>query len=471
MQRREFLVGGTAATASLAKSASASFLQERPKNVLLLIADDLGCFLPSYGDRNAVMPNIERLAQEGVRFSNAFCTSPSCSASRSVVLSGLYNHATGHYGHAHGEHHFSYLPAVQPFPRVLKDHGYAVGYIAKLHVEPEARFGWDLANPIGTRDVWAMSQSARQFIKDAGARPWYLHCGFHDPHRAGKGFANKNYPHVTRLRLNPTEIHVPSFLPDNAETRADLVEYYEACNRFDQGVGFMLDALRESGQEENTLVIVMSDHGAPFPNAKTNCYDAGLHVPLIVRNPQMAGRGITNDALTNWADIAPSVLEWTGVKSTQPLHGRSWLPILSQSHPAGWDQIFFSHTFHEVIDYYPVRGVRTREFKYLHNLFPGLEYPHATDLWASRTWQEVRKNGKNALVGKRPVLAYLHREREELYDLRHDPDEVVNLANSPEHRSLLENLRKETAEFRARTDDFWSKNPLPSGERPDPAFA
>jgi N-sulfoglucosamine sulfohydrolase len=468
MLRQEFLTGSAATAAALQGVAVA---QRRPRNVLLLIADDLGCFLPSYGDPNAVMPNIERLAREGTRFANAFCTSPSCAASRSVVLSGLYNHATGHYGHSHGEHHFSYLPDVTPFPSRLKEQGYATGYIGKLHVAPEERFGWDLADPIGTRDVYGMSQSARKFIQNAGAKPWYLHCGFHDPHRAGDGFANRAYPQVKRLRLDPAKIQVPSFLPDNAECRAELVEYYEACNRFDQGIGFMLDVLREAGQEQNTMVIVMSDHGAPFPNCKTNCYDGGLHVPLIVRCPEMAHHGIVNNALTNWADIAPSVLDWTGVRADTPLHGRSWLSILEETSPSGWDRVYFSHTFHEVIDYYPVRGVRTRNFKYLHNLFPGLEYPHATDLWASKTWQSLRRQGKTAKLGKRPVLQYLHRQREELYHLRNDSDEVVNLVASADHRTILEQLRADTLRFRQVTNDFWIKNPLPSGEGHDSAFA
>jgi N-sulfoglucosamine sulfohydrolase len=468
IDRRQFLTTGVAAAAA---SRDAGAQKKRAHNVLLLIADDLGCCTPSYGDKNAVMPNLERLASEGVRFSNAYCTSPSCSASRSVVLSGLYNHATGHYGHAHGPHHFSYLPEVEPFPLTLKHAGYKTGYIAKLHVAPEERFAWDLADPIATRDVWAMAQSADKFMRDAGENPWYLHCGFHDPHRAGKGFANKQYPQVTRLRLDPEKIVVPAYLPDNADVRAELVEYYEACNRFDQGVGMMLDVLKKNGQTENTLVIVMSDHGPPFPNAKTNCYDAGLHVPLFVRHPELGRRGTVNDALTNWTDIAPSILEWTGVDSKQQLHGRSWIPILGNSSTPSWDRVFFSHTFHEVIDYYPVRGVRTRDFKYLHNLFPGLEYPHATDLWDSRTWQSMRRQGEAARLGERPVLSYLHRQREELYDLRNDPNEVHNLCDDPAHAHVLETLRGETLDFRKRTKDFWFANPLPSGEGHDPAFA
>ena len=469
INRRRFIAGNAAAALPLAAAA-----QSRRKNVLLMIADDLGCFLPSYGDPNAVMPNIERLAQQGVRFSRAYCTSASCSASRSVIFSGLYNHATGHYGHAHAEHHFSYLPQIQPFPRLLKNKGYSIGYIAKLHVEPEAKFGWDLADPMGSRDVYRMSQVASKFIRDAGDKPWYLHCGFHDPHRAGGGetFANQQWPNVKRLRLDPAEIKVPAFLPDNPEVRADLVEYYEACNRFDQGVGFMLDALRESGQEENTLVIVMSDHGAPFPNGKTTTYDAGLHVPLIVRCPGVGKQGVVNNAMTNWADIMPSILEWTGVKGPDyPLHGRSWMPILGETNPAGWDRVYFSHTFHEVIDYYPMRGIRTRRYKYIHNLFPGIQYQNATDLWASPTWQSIRRAGKTAMIGKRPVLKFLHRENEELYDLENDPQEVNNLAKLEEHQHVLAELRRDTNQFRKKTNDLWMKYPLPSGEDTDSSFA
>ncbi|MDQ6664165.1 MAG: sulfatase [Acidobacteriota bacterium] len=466
MNRRDF-VAGVAALGAVAPALA----QKRPRNVLLLIADDLGALLPSYGDPNAVMPRIERLAGEGVRFSNAYCTSPSCSASRSVVLSGQYNHATGHYGHAHGEHHFSYLPYVRPFPRLLKDAGYATGYIAKLHVAPEECFGWDLADPIGSRDVYRMSQVAKTFIASAGAKPWYLHCGFHDPHRAGAGFANKQWPSVKRLRLDPAKLAVPSFLPDNAAVRAELVEYYEACNRFDQGVGFMLDVLTEANQLDSTLVLVMSDHGAPFPNAKTNTYDAGLHVPLIVRHPDLKERGIVNHAMTNWADIMPSILEWTGVKGPEyPLHGRSWLAVLGQGDPAGWDRVYLSHTFHEVIDYYPMRGVRTRDFKYIHNLFPSATFPGATDLWASATWQSMRKQGESAMLGKRPVTKYLNRDREELYDVRADLDEVINLAAWPQHQDILKQLRGDTEEFRKRTGDAWGKHPLESGESADPSF-
>jgi len=437
---------------------SVALAQNRPKNVLLLIADDLGLHTGAYGDSNARTPNLDRLAADGVRFSNAFCTTASCSASRSVILSGLQNHANGQYGHAHGEHNLHYLPKVRSSPELFRQAGYRTGIIAKLHVNPLNKFPWDLnaQNETG-RDVQRVAQLARQFFSSQTDKPFYLHVGYTDPHRAGaQGFANREYSGVTRNRFDPAKLKMPSFLPDNAATRGDVAEYYEAANRLDQGIGMMLDALRESGQLDNTLVVFISDNGMPFANAKTGCYDAGIHMPMIVRAPGQSKRGVVNPALVSWADLVPTFLDWTGVKGPDyPLHGRSWLSILEQTNPAGWDQVYFSHTFHEITMYYPMRGTRTRQYKYIRNLFPELEFPHASDLWASPTWQSVLAAGEKAMVGRRPVGNYLHRMGEELYDITRDPDEVDNLALKPAHAATLKQLRDDVHNWRARTQDPW----------------
>ncbi len=448
MNRRELIASTLAATPFFGQT-------RRPKNVLLMIADDLGLHTGAYGDKTAITPNLDRMANEGVLFNNAFCTTASCSASRSVILSGLQNHSNGQYGHAHAEHHMSYLPPVRPFPSLLKDAGYKTGYIAKLHVEPEARFGWDMAKPHGGRAVTEMAEIGKQFIQSAGDQSWYLHVGFTDPHRAGRGFANQQYPGVKWTPFDPAKVKVPSYLPDSPGVREEVAEYYQAANRLDQGIGKFLDVLKETGQLENTLVIFISDNGMPFANAKTNCYEAGLHLPMIVRAPG-AKRGLRNNGMVNWTSIAPTILDWAGAKlPAYPLHGRSILPILEQENPAGWDEVHFSHTFHEITMYYPVRGIRTRKFKYMRNLFPELEFPHASDLWESKTWQGILKAGDNAMVGRRPVGQYLHRAGEELYDITADPDEIRNLAGVPQHQATLLELRQKVHTFRRETRDPW----------------
>jgi N-sulfoglucosamine sulfohydrolase len=453
MDRRAFL-------AQAATSVAAPMLAQRlPKNVLLLIADDLGLHTGAYGDKVAKTPNLDRLAGEGVRFTNAFCTTPSCSASRSVIHSGLHNHANGHYGHAHDFHNFSYLPFVKPCSALLKEAGYQTGVIGKMHVNPIDRFKWDLDSQGANRNVHGMADRARTFIQASAGRPWFLQIGYGDPHRAGDGFANRDYPGVKRTKFDPAKVQVPSFLPDNAATRAEVAEYYEASNRCDQGVGMMLDLLKETGQVDNTLVIFISDNGMPFPNAKTNLYDAGARLPMIVRAPGQSARGLVNEGFISWTDITPTILDWSGARSPEyPLHGRSFLPVLEQQNPAGWDQVFFSHTFHEVTMYYPIRGMRTKQFKYLRNLFSELEFPFASDLFDSKTWQSIRQIGETGMVGRRKASKYLHREPEELYDIQADPEELTNLTGRPEHRATIETMRAEVKRFRERTKDGWLIN-------------
>ena len=446
-------------------AAAPAFLQSnaKPKNILLMIADDLGLHTGAYGDKTARTPNLDRLADEGTLFANAFCTTASCSASRSVILSGLYNHSTGHYGHAHAEHHFGYLPFVKPFPALLRDAGYFTGVLAKLHVNPLESFKWNVnMSNDGGRSVFQMADKFKQFLGRAGSQPWYMHVGFTDPHRAGGGtdFANRAYPGVTASKFDPEKVIVPSFLPDNPAVRKEVAEYYEAANRLDQGIGFFMDALRESGQLDNTLVIFLSDNGMPFANAKTGCYDAGLHLPCVVRAPQQAKRGVRNDAFVNWTDLAPTILDFAGVSGPKDykLPGRSWLPLLEQTTAAGLDRTFFSHTFHEVTMYYPMRGLRTRQYKYIHNLFPELGFPHASDLYASGTWQSILREGERAKVGQRPVGMYLHRAEEELYDIAKDPDEVLNLSRDPSSVVILKQMREQVRAWRKETKDPWLIN-------------
>lgn len=439
--------------------AAAPMLAQRlPKNVLLMIADDLGLHTGAYGDKTARTPNLDRLATEGVRFTNAFCTTASCSASRSVIHSGLHNHSNGHYGHAHDFHNFSYLPFVKPCSSLLKDAGYRTGVIGKMHVNPIERFRWDLDDQGANRNVQSVAQRARKFIAESSDKPWFLQVGYGDPHRAGDGFANREYPGVTPNQFDPAKVQVPEFLPDNTAARSEVAEYYEACNRLDQGIGMMLDVLRQANQLENTLVLFISDNGMPFPNSKTNLYDAGARLPMIVRSPSQSKRGLVNNGFVSWTDIAPTILDWANAKAPDyQLHGRSVLPTLEQENPAGRDKVYFSHTFHEVTMYYPIRGMRDGRYKYLRNLFPTLEFPHASDLWGSKTWQSVRRNQQNKL-GSRTVETYLHRAPEELYDIQADPLEVNNLAASATHKATLERMRADVQQFRVATKDGWLIN-------------
>jgi N-sulfoglucosamine sulfohydrolase len=449
------------------------------RNVVLFVVDDQGLDVGCYGNRAIVTPNLDRLAAEGTRFTHAFATTASCSASRSVILTGLHNHANGQYGHTHAYHHFSTFPQVRTLPVLLSQAGYRTARIGKFHVEPEALYRFDEEIPANPRSTVQMAERCREFIGARSQKPFFLYFCTTDPHRSGTFaeelpqrpdlFGNlppgKSYPGVTPTVYEPKDVLVPPFLPDTPECRAELAQYYQSVSRIDQGLGRLRQILEEAGVWEETMLIYISDNGIAFPGAKTTVYEPGIRLPCIVRSPHQKKRGITTDAMVTWADIAPTILDFAGAlprgepspDSGSPpreaaFHGRSFLGILEEEETSGWDEIYASHTFHEITMYYPMRVVRTRTHKLIWNIAHPLPYPFASDLWESPTWQGA-KGGER--YGKRSVKAYLQRPRFELYDLGKDPDEVVNLAGDAAHAELLHRLVEKLKAFQKRTGDPW----------------
>ncbi len=429
------------------------------RNVVLVVADDQGLDAGCYGNRVLRTPHIDALAAQGTRFDFAFCTTASCSPSRSVILTGLYNHANGQYGLQHAEHHFTTRDFVRGLPVLLADEGYRTCSIGKVHVQPDSAYKFErfMNDGIqGGRNAVKMAENAEAFMREADPRPFFIYFCPTDPHRAVRGFANDvAHPRVTETRYEPGDVLVPEFLTDQPEVRRELAEYYQAISRVDQGVGRLMQGLKDSGHDGDTLVLYLSDNGVPFPGAKTNLYDSGTHLPLIVRSPDQKHRGGACRALVNWVDIAPTILEFSGVKPPPyALHGRSLLKILDETDPPGWDQVFGSHTFHEVTMYYPMRSIRTRQYKLILNLAHPLPYPFAQDLFDSPSWQAALER-KDVFIGRRSVAAYVQRPRVELYDVKADPGELVNLADHPDQARTLADLESRLKAWQQQTKDPW----------------
>jgi N-sulfoglucosamine sulfohydrolase len=176
-----------------------------------------------------------------------------------------------------------------------------------------------------------------------------------------------------------------------------------------------------------------------------------------VRNPYSEKRGVVSAAIVSWVDITPTILEFAGIEraANDELHGRSFLPILEQEQPRGWDAMFASHTFHEVTMYYPMRVARSGRYKLIWNIAHPLPFPFASDLWNSATWQDSLQRGEDFLYGKRAIRSLVHRPEFELYDLERDPDEIQNLASDAAHRKVLLDLQAKLKEFQRRTGDPW----------------
>jgi N-sulfoglucosamine sulfohydrolase len=460
-----------ALVAVLAPSLSA---QNGPKpntakpNIVLFVADDLGREIGCYGDPAIRTPNLDRLAASGVRFDEAFATTASCSASRSVILSGRHNHANGQYGHAHSFHHFVSLPGHPTLSTRLAAAGYRTARSGKFHLAPNEVYPFEQRLEGGARSPVAMADACRPLFEARDGRPFFLYFCTSDPHRGGgpvegdplgpDAFGNRvqGYPGIEPVTYDPATLSVPPYLPDTPTCRAELAQYAQSVARVDQGLGRLLALLEETGHRDDTLVIFTSDHGIAFAGAKTTLYEGGMRVPLVVRAPGRGKAGTTCDALVTHADLAPTILEWAGVP-VQPgaMHGRSWLTAMNEQHPPGWDVAYASHTFHEVTMYYPMRVVRERRYKLIWNLAYPLPFPFATDLWASPTWREALSRGPDAAYGPWTVAGFQQRPEFELYDLEQDPWEGHNLAQDPRHAKLLDRLKSDLRAFQARTNDPW----------------
>ncbi len=443
------------------------------KNILLLIADDLGRNISTYDALSpAKTPHLSELAQSGSLFTHAFASTASCSPSRTTIYTGLHTHTNGNYGLADGWNAFCTFSHVESAPKIFRSLGYLTGIIGKVHVGPPDVYPWQIREESSTRDVAWVADQAEAFFAQAkrADKPFFLTVGYIDPHRVmGErgGFGNKDSGFDARIQdknYSPDEIEVPDFLSDLPEVRRELAEYCRSINRLDQGIGMILSALQRQGAADDTLVIFMSDNGPPFVNSKTTLYDAGVRLPLLIRQPGVKA-GVANPNLASWVDILPTMLDWTGhsvlnVKEASPRRGRSLLPIMAEEQEMpGWDRVYGSHTFHEITNFWPTRFLRNRRFKYHRNVVWKLDFPFALDLYASMSFEAMRNSagsdatGDDILIGSRKLKDYFQRPPEELYDLEADPSEVRNLAGEKEYEAILLEMRKDLEKWQAETKD------------------
>lgn len=480
----------------------ASFAAER--NIVFIITDDQSQTAGCYGDEVAVTPALDTLAADGIVFRRAYATTASCSASRSVVMSGLHNHFNGQYGHTHSWHKFESFRNVVSLslPRALSSAGYRTAQIGKYHVAPEEAFRFDTYLKANSRDPVAMAEACREFIATTEGQPFFLYFGTSDPHRHGtdleghpgkykpNSFGNlpggQSRPGIEAVVFEPDEVVVPPFLPDTPETRAELAQYYQSCNRIDQGLARLVEVLKENNLYDKTLIVFTSDHGMAFPGAKTTIYEGGLLVPFVVRDPYQEKRGTHSDSFISHVDITPSLLDFAGAldrarnrpESFAPpgefwdgkphvegenlgshdfdrYHGTSWMPILSDPGHTLREQVYGSHTFHEIQMYYPMRSVFDGHYKLIWNIAHGLPYPFASDLWRSSTWQAQLEKGPDAPYGLGTVDSYVNRPEFELFDLSESKFEGRNLADDPRYAHVLADLKAKLRAFQEETDDPW----------------
>lgn len=453
MRMRLLALMAVLAAAGAGESGVAGQTATRP-NILLVIADDWSS--PDagvLGNAGVRTPAFDRVANEGVRFDNAFVASPSCTPSRAAILTGRWPHQLEDGGNLWGT-----LPAkFAVYPDLLEQAGYAVGLTGKGWGPGDFKAGGRTRNPAGPN-----FPSFAAFLKQLPAdRPFAYWIGPSDPHRPYEAGAARE------AGLKPAAVRVPPTLPDVPPVRADLLDYYFEVERFDKALADAIALLEQTGRLDNTVVIATGDNGRPFPRDKASIHDGGSRVPLAIRWPRGVNARRAVDAFVSLTDIAPTVLEAAGLKPRPEMVGRSLMPLLQGKDPAGREHVFIERERHAFVRAgnasYPVRAVRTRQHLYIRNLAPD-RWPAGDPVWVHSVgpFGDVDHGpSKDFILAYRddPAIApfyaraFAKRPAEELYDLRADPHQLVNVADRAEHAAAKANLRKLLDEWMAGTGD------------------
>jgi N-sulfoglucosamine sulfohydrolase len=441
-------------------AAAAPALGSRP-NILLVIADDQSWLAPgALGTAQPRTPAFDQLARDGAAFTHAFAAAPSCTPSRSAVLTGRNIWQIGEAGLLYGT-----LPQEYPlFTHALQDAGYTVGWTGKGWGPGEWEPGGMKRPPLGreyNRRLHSPPVSAALDSRDYAANfgdflrerptdaPFFFWAGITEPHRVYEKDSG------VRAGKRPDGVKVPPYWPDTDEVRRDLLDYALEVEWLDTQLARVLAQLESSGLRDSTLVIVTSDNGMPFPRAKVNLYDPGVRMPLAVRWPGQVKPGQTLDAFVGLIDLAPTFLEAARVVVPAGITGRSLLPLLRGEGVTGRDHVYTAlerHTWCRPDGAtYPIRALRTREFLYLRNFMPerwptgGPEFISSNktvhgDVDGCPTKDFMEAPANQARFPREFALNFGRRPREELYDLRRDPHQINNLAADPAFAATREKL-------------------------------
>lgn len=477
MKRREFLAGlGAAAAGSLAlpRLLAAEGKQGERPNIVFAIADDWSWpHAGVYGDKVVKTPSFDRLAAEGVLFARAYTAAASCTPSRGAILTGQWPHRLEAGGNlwSHLDKKFAC------YPDLLEAAGYRVGCSRKGWGPGSIEGTGRTRNPAGP-NFKGFDEFLQGQPKDKPFCYWFGSFEPHRPYALGSG---------KKAGINPDALAVPPFLPDSPEVRSDIADYFVEVQMFDSQVGDILKALIEARLMGNTIVVMTSDNGMPFPRAKANCYEFSTHLPLVIRWPDRSTGGRRVEEFISFTDFAPTLLEAAGLKPAPEMTGRSFLYLLTgEMAPEGprRDRVFVERERHAACRAgnlsYPIRAIRTTDFLYIRNLepdrWPAGDPPGYGDIDGGPTKSFVIEHKDDPEVARLFHLACAKRPAEELYDLKKDPGELDNVAGHPEYAEAQKRLRAQLGQWMADTADPRAKGggaefdtyPYVAGRGPQP---
>jgi arylsulfatase A-like enzyme len=419
----------------------------RQPNILYLHSHDTGRYVQPYG--YAVdTPHIQKLAEQGVLFRQAFCANPTCSPSRAALLTGQWPHTNGMIGLAHRG--FALRDDGLHIAHTLRRAGYTTAVAGQQHVgryqggvEQVRDLGYDHVLGTNPGDAGEVTRAAVEFLNQRHTQPFFLSVGYFDTHRS--------FPVA---EVEPGYVRPPAPLPDTPEVRQDMAAFLTSARRLDDSMGQVLAALDQTGLAADTLVICTTDHGIAFPFMKCNLTDHGLGVMLIMRGPGGFAGGKVIDAMVSQVDIFPTLCECLGLPRPERLQGVSILPLVRGEATTIREEVFAEVNYHAA--YEPMRCVRTTRWKYIRRFDPrpgpvlaNCDDCPSKDVLLASGW----KNRAPA--------------EEALYDLVFDPNESNNLAGQAAHADVLRDMRGRLEKWMRQTDDPLLRGPLalPAGAR------
>ncbi len=442
-----FLIGSI----SIMAFTTAETISEKP-NFLIIIADDCTYNdLPLFGGENAKTPNIDKLAQQGLTFNQAWLSEAICQPCRSELYTGLYPLSNGC-----AWNHSASRPGIQSLPDFLRPLGYKVGIAGKVHVKPEDVYDFDMVpgfdgncvrNPTQPHNTEAISEYMSAAKK---GNPFCLVVALTEPHVPWVMGEASAYP--------PEKIILPSNFADTPETREDFSRYLAEITYMDSQVRDILATLKESGADENTIIFFTSEQGSQFPGCKWTNYNTGIHTALIAHWPAKVKPGQRTDALVQYADMAPTLVELAGGNADKmDFDGKSFVEVLEGSSSVHRQFVYTVHNNLPEGPPYPIRSITDGRFHYIRNLLPGEIYIEkhlmakeiSHDYWDSWVGDDPLKKPESYQLVKR----YMRRPPEELYLATEDPYELNNLIDDPNYREIKQKLSQALDEWMINQKD------------------
>ena len=425
--------------------------QDQP-NIIVFIADDVswndyGC----YGNDGVRTPNIDELAANGIKFTNAYLTASSCSPSRSSIITGRYPHNNGKAA----ELHLAIADNLPWIPELLQYEGYYTALSGKDHMKREDgsheefwdhRDGGRVEGNRGGEANWVDITRSRP-----DDQPFFFWFAAYDAHRqwdADDDWVENLYGPMT----DPRDVVVPPFLLDTPETRQDLASYYNEITRFDYFIGEVVDELEQQDALDDTLIFVLADNGRPFPRAKTRLHDSGMKTALVAHWPNGISDPGTSDSLVSVIDLAPTFLEVADGEPNETFQGVSLLPLFGNIEGEVRQYAFSEHNWH---DYEALaRSVRTKKWMYLENYRTNSAWQGPADSVRSPSFTQLLERHKVRSLNEAQQDVFLApRPRAELYDLENDPHQLNNLAKAEDSVGVIRALSGILKVWRLETGD------------------